>query len=251
MKIDLHCHTKKCKQGDSPNRNIDPEGFKSAIEGANVDIVAITNHNIFDLKQFNRFGKALGKTERLWPGVELDVHGRREKSHWHMLVITSPLKKEQFDSALKQLLGNTSPDKVLVNVKDVFDCFRDIGVIFISHAHDKNPHISLDDMREMESLIGDEEKWRLFYEPRSLITVGIWSNHGLNMMLGSDVQNWKNYPNCELPDLRLPVSTFEQFCLLAKRDGKTVETLLGKRGNFNVVAHPHSGVKKVLARQRY
>lgn len=242
MKIDLHCHTKKCKQGDSPNRNIDPEGFKSAIEGANVDIVAITNHNIFDLKQFNRFGKALGKTERLWPGVELDVHGSREKSHWHMLVITSPLKKEQFDSALKQLLGNTSPDKVLVNVKDVFDCFRDIGVIFISHAHDKNPHISLDDMREMESLIGDEEKWRLFYEPRSLITVGIWSNHGLNMMLGSDVQNWKNYPNCELPDLRLPVSTFEQFCLLAKRDGKTVETLLGKRGNFNVVAHPHSGV---------
>lgn len=158
MKIDLHCHTKKCKQGDSPNRNIDPEGFKSAIEGANVDIVAITNHNIFDLKQFNRFGKALGKTERLWPGVELDVHGSREKSHWHMLVITSPLKKEQFDSALKQLLGNTSPDKVLVNVKDVFDCFRDIGVIFISHAHDKNPHISLDDMREMESLIGDEEK---------------------------------------------------------------------------------------------
>lgn len=242
MKIDLHCHTKKCKQGDSSNRNINPVDFKNAIKAANVDIVAITNHNMFDLKQFDSFNKELGKTGRLWPGVELDVYGSRKESRWHMLVITSPLKKEQFDSALKQLLGNTSPDKVLVNVKDVFDCFRDIGVIFISHAHDKSPSISPDDMSKMEVLIGENEKWRLFYEPRSLITVGIWSNHGFNMMLGSDMQNWENYPNCELPDLRLPVSTFEQFCLLAKRDGKTVETLLGKRGDFSVVAHPHSGV---------
>lgn len=242
MRIDLHCHTKKCKRGDSPNRNAEPAHFKSVIESAQVDIVAITNHNIFDLKQFNRFCEELGETERLWPGVELDVCSSREKSHWHMLVITSPSKKERFNSALKQLLGNTSPDEVLVNVKDVFDCFRDIGAIFISHAHDKNPYISQDDMSEMEALVGGDEKWRLFYEPRSLVTVGIWSNHGFNMMLGSDVQDWGNYPNCELPDLRLPVSTFEQFCLLAKRDGKTIETLLGKRGSFNVVAHPHSGV---------
>lgn len=242
MKIDLHCHTKKCKQGDSPNRNVKPEDFKSAIEGANVDIVAITNHNMFDLNQFNSFDKELGETGRLWPGIELDVCGSREKSHWHMLVITSPLKKSQFDTALKQLLRSTPPDKVLVNVEDVFDCFRNIGAIFISHAHDKSPYISQDDMSEMEALIGEEEKWRLFYEPRSLVTVGIWTNHGFNMMLGSDVQDWNKYPNCELPDLRLPVSTFEQFCLLAKRDGKTIETLLGKRGIFNVVAHPHSGV---------
>lgn len=242
MRIDLHCHTKKCKKGDYSKRNIEPEDFKSAIESAQVDIVAITNHNTFDLEQFNSFGKELGETGRLWPGVELDVCSSREKSHWHMLVITSPSKKEQFDSALKQLLGNTLPDKVLVNVKDVFDCFRNIGAIFISHAHDKSPYISPDDMSEMEALIGENEKWRLFYEPSSLVTVGIWSNHGFNMMLGSDVQDWGNYPDRELPDLRLPVSTFEQFCLLAKRDGKTVETLLGKRGTFNVVAHPHSGV---------
>ena len=242
MRIDLHCHTKKCKKGDSSKRNVKPKDFKNAIEEAQVDIVAITNHNTFDLNQFNLFDKELGESGRLWPGVELDVCGSREKSHWHMLVITSPSRKEWFDSALKQLLGNTSPDKVLVNVKDVFNCLQDIDAIFISHAHDKSPHISQDDMNEMEALIGKNEKWRLFYEPRSLVTVGIWSNHGFNMMLGSDVQDWGNYQNCELPDLRLPVSTFEQFCLLAKRDGKTIETLLGQRGSFNIVAHPHSGV---------
>ncbi|WP_303132872.1 PHP domain-containing protein [uncultured Olsenella sp.] len=242
MKIDLHCHTKKCKQGDSPNRNVCPEDFKKAVDDAQVDIVAITNHNTFDLEQFNRFNKELGEEEKLWPGVELDVCGSRDKSHWHMLVITGPSKKDQFNTALQQLTGSMSPDKVLVNVGEVFSHFRDIGAIFISHAHDKSPHISPEDMSEMETLIGEEEKWRLFYEPRSLVTVGIWTNHGFNMMLGSDVQDWNKYPNCELPDLRLPVSSFEQFCLLAKRDGKTIETLLGKRGTFNVIAHPHAGV---------
>lgn len=242
MKIDLHCHTKKCKQGDSPNRNICPEDFKSAIEDAQVDIVAITNHNTFDLEQFNLFSKELGAEEWLWPGVELDVFGSREGSHWHMLVITGPSMKDLFNTALQQLLGNTPPDEVLVNVREVISHFRDIGAIFISHAHDKSPHISSDDMSEMEALIGEGEGWRLFYEPRSLVTVGIWTNHGFNMMLGSDVQDWNKYPNCELPDLRLPVSTFEQFCLLAKRDGNTIETLLGQCGTLNVVAHPHSGV---------
>lgn len=242
MRIDLHCHTKKCKQGDSSKRNVCPGDFKKAVEGAQVDIVAITNHNTFDLEQFDLFSKEFGKEERLWPGVELDVHGSREKSHWHMLVIAGPSKKDQFNKALQNLVGDTPVDEVLVSVGAVFRYFQDVGAIFISHAHDKCPHITQDDMSEMESLIGEGEKWRLFYEPRSLVTVGIWTNHGFNMILGSDVRDWSMYPGCELPELRLPVSTFEQFCLLAKRDGKTIETLLGKRGTFAVIAHPHSGV---------
>lgn len=31
MRIDLHCHTKKCKQGDSPNRNTCPGSMISAM----------------------------------------------------------------------------------------------------------------------------------------------------------------------------------------------------------------------------
>ena len=52
MKIDLHCHTKAIKKGDGRGRNVTPELFKSKIENADIKIVAITNHNAFDLEQY-------------------------------------------------------------------------------------------------------------------------------------------------------------------------------------------------------
>jgi predicted ATPase len=244
MKIDLHCHTKKTKKGDAPTRNVSPERFAEAIEANGVGIVAITNHNAFDKDQFLELSRAVGENAQLWPGVELDVHGDREGSRWHMLMIASPKQVECFDAAVQALIGDTSPNDVFLHISDVFACLEMIDAIFISHAHDKNPHLTQADMLEMNSLIN--EQWRLFYEPRKLATVGIWSNHGFNMMLGSDVQDWDNYPGCELPSLRLPVNSFEQFCLLAKRDGTTIQTLLGGTESFSVVGHPHDGVNVPL-----
>lgn len=52
MKIDLHCHTLNCKKGDGKSRNVTSELFKEKIEAAGVEIVAITNHNYFDVNQY-------------------------------------------------------------------------------------------------------------------------------------------------------------------------------------------------------
>jgi len=51
MLIDLHCHTRKIKKGDSIKRNVTPQKFAEKIEQSNVKIVAITNHNHFDYPQ--------------------------------------------------------------------------------------------------------------------------------------------------------------------------------------------------------
>jgi predicted metal-dependent phosphoesterase TrpH len=48
MKIDIHTHTKKIKQGDSENRNVDINTFTEIIKETDVKILAITNHNHFD-----------------------------------------------------------------------------------------------------------------------------------------------------------------------------------------------------------
>ena len=52
MKIDIHVHTKKCKEGDSDKRNIDAERFDEIIRLTDVRILVITNHNHFDIKQY-------------------------------------------------------------------------------------------------------------------------------------------------------------------------------------------------------
>ena len=52
MKIDIHVHTKKVKTGDADTRNIAIDKFGDIIRSTDVRILAITNHNHFDLLQF-------------------------------------------------------------------------------------------------------------------------------------------------------------------------------------------------------
>lgn len=73
MKIDLHCHTKATKTGDSPKRNIELGMFKEKVNGVGIKIIGITNHNIFDFDQYNSFIKEVKNDFMIWPGVELDV----------------------------------------------------------------------------------------------------------------------------------------------------------------------------------
>ena len=73
MKIDLHCHTKAIKNGDGLGRNVTPELFKEKIENADIKIVAITNHNAFDLDQYKKLSNIVSGSCQVWPGVEIDL----------------------------------------------------------------------------------------------------------------------------------------------------------------------------------
>ena len=59
MKIDLHCHTKKTKKSDGINRNVDVTTFAKYMKDLDIKIVAITNHNLFDKKQYEEFEESV------------------------------------------------------------------------------------------------------------------------------------------------------------------------------------------------
>jgi len=98
MKIDIHTHTKKCKSGDAPTREISPKNFCEAILSTEVRIIAITNHNIFDLDQYKAIKTSLSEEAQVWPGIELDI--LEEGSKGHLLVIVSPAQKNGFSKAV-------------------------------------------------------------------------------------------------------------------------------------------------------
>lgn len=240
MLIDLHCHTKAIKRGDGKKRNVDAATFVSRVSRAGVGIVAITNHNAFDLDQYNEFVCAANGAFQIWPGVELDVTSGAEGSHWHMLVVCSPINAHVLDGIIKKLLSGLSPNDCLLKFSDVKAAFQGIDSLFISHCHDKRPFVREAELKEIFN--AENGPWNYFFEPRTLITVGIMASHGWNMMLGSDIKDWTKYPNCELPQLRLAVDSFEQFVLLAKRDSPTIQTILEKVSPVPMVAHPHVDV---------
>lgn len=244
MLIDLHCHTKATKHGDGKGRNIDAASFVSKVCSAGVDVVAITNHNVFDINQYDEFVRAANGAFQIWPGVELDVTSGIRKSHWHMLVVCGPANAVVLDEILKDLVGEVSPNKCLLEFSKVRSAFQRIDALFISHCHDKKPYATEAELREIFN--AENGPWNYFFEPRTLVTVGIMASHGWNMMLGSDVKDWATYPGCELPQLRLAVDSFEQFVLLAQRDKATIQTMLERVAPVAMTAHPHVGVNVKL-----
>lgn len=239
MRIDLHCHTLATK-GEGRERNVTPELFAEKIDAAQVDIVAVTNHNHFDLDQYELLREAVDGAAQVWPGVELDIERWSGGKPWHMIVITSPDSKVPFSESIKTLQNGRSPKDCSWPFEEIWEAFKDSNALFISHCHDKAPAITEEEIARVGEITNND--WRFYFEPRTLLTLGIWSNHGFNMLMGSDVKDWSRYEEEDFVSLRVNVDSFEQFYLLAKRDHQVVETLLNRKRRTRVIAHPHDSV---------
>lgn len=236
MKIDIHVHTKKTKTGDSENRNIDVEKFSEIIRSTDVKILAITNHNHFDKEQYNLFKEKVNGHCQIWPGIELDIleSGRRG----HLIVIVNPKNSIEFYKIIEELLQNSNEDNFTISINETVNRFDSLDAIYIPHYFAKKPNLTDDEVNSLMGLVSNDN--RVLKEATNAISAGIYVNHGHKSIYGSDVQNWNDYINLapNLPDLRLPVESYEQFCLLLEKDDSTINTLLDKKTKENIVVNP-------------
>lgn len=248
MKIDIHTHTKKIKQGDSENRNVDVSKFAEIISKTDVKILAITNHNHFDYEQYTQFKNSVDGTCQIWPGVELDIleEGRRG----HLITIVNPVNAEAFGKKVNEVIGSTSVDTFTINIDDVINKFNEFDSIFIAHYYSKKPNLTDKDVDKLVSLVPNSK--RVLKEASNSISAGIYINHGHNSIHGSDVQNWDNYvsDSKKLPELRLPVESFEQFCLLLDKDDTTIKTILDKKTKETIQISPF-GIAELINLEIY
>ncbi|MHC0443076.1 hypothetical protein [Flavobacterium sp. 3-210] len=236
MKIDIHTHTKKIKQGDSENRNVDVNKFSEIIKETDVKILAITNHNHFDHEQFLQFQSNVDGICQIWPGVEFDVV--EEENRAHLIVIVNPKNSETFSQRVNEIIGTTTADNFTISISEVVANFDDLDAIFIAHYHSKKPDLLDKDIDKLLSLVANQK--RVLKEASNSISAGIYINHGHNSIHGSDVHNWDNYvkDSNNLPELRLPVESFEQFCLLLDKDDATIKTILDKKTKESIQINP-------------
>lgn len=244
MKIDIHTHTKKVKQGDSENRNIDVEKFADIINRTDVKILAITNHNHFDYDQYLNFKKSVEETCQIWPGVEFDILEEGRKAH--LITIINPKNAEAFYQRINEVIGSSSADNFTINIEDAVRRFEEFDTIYAAHFHSKKPNLLDQDIDKLESLL--QNKNRILKEASNSISAGIYINHGHNSIHGSDVQNWNEYVDISksLPELRLPVESFEQFCLLLDKDEATIKTILDKKNKETIQLNPFSSAAEIM-----
>lgn len=235
MRIDLHCHTKAVKKGDSPGRNVTPELFKTKIENADVKIVAITNHNLFDFEQYKVLSAAVSENCIVWPGVEIDVL-EPDSKRWHLIIVVNPKEAERFSESVNTLFKDDNLDECTHTLDEIYHIFKMHDAIYIAHFHQKRPAVPTEDGEKLDQLVG--EPYRIFKETANENSMSVFANYRYNVLVGSDVQDWNHYEDCTFSELKLPVDSFEQFCLLAKRDTNVVQTLINKKESRDLIAHP-------------
>ncbi len=243
MKIDIHMHTKKTKQGDAVTRNIEAKRFHEIISSTEVRIVAITNHNVFDSTQYHEFVQEVDGDFQIWPGVELDVI--EDDRRGHLIVIVSPRHANELENTIFELSKDCTPDTFNISIKEVINNFDKYNPIYIAHYQQKKPDL-LDE--DIDYIVDNTvNKNRVLKEATNAVSAGIFISHGHASIYGSDVQNWEHYQKNSkyLPDLRLSVESFEQFCLLLDKDQVAIETLLDKKHPEKILIEPFKGEPKM------
>ena len=234
MKIDIHCHTKKIRSGEPESRAATKEVFSKSIQDAEVDIVAITNHDVFDKNQYDEFIEYVGSNFQIWPGIELDTS--HNGNNFHLILVGDPDDVDMFDEKVKQLTNGKSGD-FTIELDNIISHFSGENILYIPHFGSKRPAISEDNLAYLKEVL-DEKSSRVIVEDTNIRSAGILTSHGFNAITGSDVRDWDNYSSCEVSSLRLPIDTFKQFCLFLDRDKSTIETMLNKTPRYEYKGRP-------------
>lgn len=147
-KIDLHLHTKASQYSDSVYDFSLPK-LKEYVEKLSIDCIAVTNHNLFDLGQFNQISEQLEIT--VLPGIEINI----EKGH--LLLISEKTELDDFESKCKQVESLIHNKSNYISVKQLKDIFTDLSKYLLVPHYDKDPILKLEIIEQLKPFITSGE----------------------------------------------------------------------------------------------
>lgn len=224
MLLDLHCHTLNCKKGDGELREPTLDLFKSKVIESGVEIIAITNHNHFDIDQYLKFKSAVEDNCDVWPGIELDVCEKGNKPG-HVLIIVDPMKVDIFKTIVNEYINQKNPDEFVISVTEMCEIFNELEVIYIPHFFKTN-EISKEDMCLL--LEKSYSKKRVLHEPADIRSIGVLNSNGYKGILGSDVKDWNQYEKSTFANTKYDFKNYSNFVKLLDKDTVFISDLLNK-----------------------
>lgn len=131
-KIDLHIHTLNTEQ--DPDYNYSFDILENYVNNYEIDCIAITNHNIFELGQYKKIRENLNKI-KVFPGIEIDLE------NGHMLVICGleDSKLELFKS--QTLLWQEAYKNRKTDLGTFFEIFNNYKDYLLIPHYEKKPKI--------------------------------------------------------------------------------------------------------------
>ena len=133
-KVDLHIHTiSTCKDRDFV---FDLAVLKDYVKTQQLDVIAITNHNVFDRAQYERIVAELPNTV-VCPGIEIDIDG----GHALFIADKDKQKLDAFESKCARIQPLVKKQEDTIPYAKVLDIFGDFNDYLVIPHYDKEPKL--------------------------------------------------------------------------------------------------------------
>lgn len=131
-KIDLHLHT--IPTISDAHFTFSLAKLREYVNSADLDAIAITNHDMFDLVQFNEIVEELDCT--VFPGIEINL------DNGHILVISDNKNLDEFQLKTRQVSEKVRNKGDSINVDELINIFGDLAEYLIIPHYQKKPAVS-------------------------------------------------------------------------------------------------------------
>ena len=174
-KIDLHTHTISTVNDSDFEFNLSK--LKEYVEELEIDALAITNHNVFDSKQYYEIKNSLSIT--IFPGIEIDIEGG------HILLITDTDKAEvlDFNERCKRVAGLITTKEDELTLEQFKEIFPNLSKYILIPHIDKKPNIKQETIDSLQPHVTSGEVASVSKFKRS-----IKNTEGLVPVLFSDLR---------------------------------------------------------------
>ncbi|GAA4424252.1 histidinol-phosphatase [Bremerella cremea] len=180
-KIDLHIHTVATVSDSAFEFSL--EVFKNYVSQSQIDAVAITNHNHFDLSQFREIQDAL--SAKVFPGIEIDLPSG------HLLLISDDSDLAGFEAKCLSVSQRITTANDSITTADLRAIFGDLSEYLLIPHYEKAPAVRGNDFTDLEQyflagevnsakkfmrLMKDSDKLCpvLFSDSRMKVDIGGW-----------------------------------------------------------------------------
>lgn len=139
-KIDLHIHTVPSISDSHFEFCLDT--MREYVTKLEIDCIAITNHNLFDLEQFKLISQGLDIV--VLPGIEINL----EKGH--LLLISENTELIDFESKCQQVQNLINDKDDYISVETLSAIFPDLNRYLLIPHYDKRPNIPDETLRKLQ-----------------------------------------------------------------------------------------------------
>lgn len=223
-KIDFHIHT--VSTVSDLDFTFSMSMLERYVKEAHLDAIAITNHNLFNKKQFAEIRETLDI--KVFPGIEIDVEGT------HLLLISDDDELIDFKSKCDQI-SECIPDKESdISVENLKKIFPDLAKYLLIPHYKKKPQVQNSTIKKLDGLVsagevsGAKKFIHTLKEENSLVPVYFSDLRISEKLIIPSRQTYINVGDVNISSIKLALKD-KQKVFLTKDDGHSFFNVLNSK----------------------